>query len=314
MKTEPALHVTPRKGSRTQRMLDPMALGATLFIPATHKNLPAILKQEKYPHLRSCVIDTEDGLHVKHEADVLTQLCELLGAYEPNSLYVFLRPRNIEWLETMLTCKALKHIDGFVLPKFSLENAERYLHALHGYDGAFMPSVEGRELFDATLLRALKEKLAPYKARIPLVRFGAEDMLRQLGIRRESAFSLYELSATSQVIANMLHVFKPDGYEVCAPVYPFYDDIEGFAREIRRDLAEGLLSKTIIHPSQIEAFERAYRVDEKTLQSARRLVTFEGAVFGDGGDMAEKATRQPWVEKILRRAEIYGVGGNNVYM
>jgi len=308
------LHGTPRKGSRTGGTIDPLALGGTLFIPANHKNLPAVLKRDKYPTLRSCVIDTEDGLHVKRPEDVLPQLCELLETHEPNSLYVFLRPRNIEWLETMLTCKALKRIDGFVLPKFSLENADAYFQTLDGFDGAFMPSVEGRELFDATLLRALKEKLSPYKARIPLVRFGAEDMLRQLGMRRERAFSLYELSATSQVIANMLHIFKPDGYEVCAPVYPFYNDAEGFEKELRRDLAEGLLGKTIIHPSQIEAFERVYRVDSKTYESARNIASFEGAVFGDGGEMAEKATRQPWAEKILRRVEIFGVGGNDVYM
>ena len=73
---------------------DPLALGATLFIPANHKNLPAVLKRDKYPNLRSCVIDTEDGLHVKRPEDVLPQLCELLETHEPNSLYVFLRPRN----------------------------------------------------------------------------------------------------------------------------------------------------------------------------------------------------------------------------
>ena len=105
----------------------------------------------------------------------------------------------------------------------------------------------------------------------------------------------------------MLSVFKPHGFDISAPVYRCYKDKEGFESEVLRDLREGLLSKTIIHPDQIEPIERLYRVSAQEYESAKALITSNSAVFSSGGAMAERSTQRPWAETILERAEIYGV-------
>ena len=41
-------------------------LGATLFVPATHKDLEDVVCNNKYPELKSVLIDTEDGISEKN--------------------------------------------------------------------------------------------------------------------------------------------------------------------------------------------------------------------------------------------------------
>lgn len=209
----------------------------------------------------------------------------------------------------LLSTPNIDRIDGFVLPKFGLENAQDYFAALGKASEStmFMPSIEGNELFDAAKLRTLREVLLPYRERILLVRFGAEDMLRQLGMRRECAQSLFDLALPSRVISDLLAVFKPYGIEVAGPVYRCFSDAEGFEREVRRDLLEGLVSKTIIHPAQIEPIERLYRVAREQSAEAEMLLKNKAAVMNQNGSMAERMTQSPWAERILRRAELYGV-------
>jgi len=284
--------------------IDAVALGGTLFVPAVHRHLEAVAKGEKFPMLRSVVFDTEDGItegELEAGVEAIAQMLETIGEAGPLR---FIRPRDPETLERILALPGIEKIDGFVLPKFGLENAERYLGILD--EQMFMPSVEGGELFDVAKLTRLRDILLPYRERIIVVRFGAEDMMRQLGLRRECGTMLYDMCAPAQVIANLLTTFKPCGFDISAPVYRCYNDAEGFEAEVRRDLAEGLIGKTIIHPNQIAPIERLYRVTELQLQDAKLLMRSHDAVYARNGTMAETKTQRGWAERIIRRAELYG--------
>lgn len=287
----------------------PEALGGTLFIPATHKNLLAVACEEKFPMLRSAVFDLEDGIGDDGVVPGLQRISHMLANIRPGRLLRFIRPRNPEMLERLFEMPNVDRIDGFVLPKFGLDNAGDFLKAIEkGPEAkAIMPAIEGIELFDAVKLRKVREVLLPYRDRIPLVRFGAEDMLRQLGMRRECDQSLFDLALPSRVIADLLAAFKPYGIEVSGPVYRCFSDAEGFEDEVRRDLREGLIGKTIIHPSQIEPIERLYRVGREELEQAAALFQSKQAVLNLHGSMAEHTTQSPWAERILKRAELYGV-------
>jgi citrate lyase beta subunit len=295
------------------KKIDALRLGGTLFVPATHKHLEAIAHGSKFTALRSVVLDTEDGIGESELADGLESIKALLPTLKSGSLLRFIRPRNPEVLEQLLQFEGINSIDGFIFPKFGLDSAQEYLSAIKrpepGIRHFFMPSIEGRELFDASQLRKLRDLLLPYRAYIPAIRFGAEDMLRQLGLRRECELSLYDMAAPCSVIGSLLGVFKPYGFDLAAPVYGCYRDHAGFIREAKRDLQEGLVSKTIIHPDQIDLMEQAYAVDTLQYEAAKEIVASKNAVFGQSGKMAERATQHPWAEAILKRAEIYG----NVY-
>jgi len=294
-------------GSMRTEPIHPAELGGTLFVPATHPGLTAVLSGKKYPQLRSCVIDLEDGINAADRPGALRQLQILLPQLAETTLLRFLRPASPQMLAELLRMEGIERFEGFVLPKFGTDNAEAWLTLLNDNAFAFMPSIEGDDLFSQARLHALAERLRPYQARIPTVRFGLEDMLRQLGMTRDCVTPLYTLVAPAQVIATLLTVFKPHGFNLCGGVYKCFRDADGFAKELEADLTQGLFGKTIIHPSQIDAVEEAYRVDAAALAQAETIVSASCNVSSFRGMMVEKPTQLPWAQMILRRAALYGV-------
>ena len=251
-----------------------LELGGTLFVPASHKNLEAVLSGKKYPDLRSVVIDFEDGLARIDQPQALDHLETILENLQETKLLRFIRPQNKEMLREFLQLKNIEKVDGFILPKFGLDNAKSYLSLFPISDLPFswhiMPSIEGKELFNIQQLQKLKEILLPYQKQIICIRFGAQDMLRQLGLRQEG--SIYDMLVPRQVIANFIATFKPYGFEVSAPVYPNFSDKIGFKKEISYELQNALISKTIIHPNQIELLNERYKVSQSELKIVQKIL------------------------------------------
>lgn len=287
--------------------IHPAELGATLFIPATHPGLGAVLSDGKYPALRSAVVDFEDGIDAAGRDTALLQFADLLDTLTPARLLRFVRPDRPETLDTMLRMPHIGDIDGFVLPKFGLDNAAAWLEPLKRSAHYFMPSIEGTELFSDQLLAEVAAMLLPYRPRIPTVRFGLEDMFRQLGLSRAQGTRLEEIAAVMTVIGRLVTTFKPLGFSVSGGVYKFYRDAEGLRNEALWDLQQGLLGKTIIHPSQIEVVEEAYRVSAAEVEQARCIAMMHGGVSGMDGAMLERTTQYPWAQALLKRAELFGI-------
>jgi len=295
----------------TMKQISAMRLGATLFVPATHKNLKEIATEDKYSTLRSLVIDLEDGIDDTSLQMGLQQLEDVLKTKQSNQLLRFIRPANSVMLEELLKKDYISNIDGFVLPKFDLGNAQMYLDQFKGNSFSFMPSIETSELFDALMLKQIRELLIPLKHRIPLIRFGLEDMFRQLKIRRDCSISIYDMATPSLVVGQLLAVFKPFDFEVASPVYRCFDDEKGFKNEVLRDLQEGLVSKTVIHPKQVEWLESVYQVNETDLADAKELLATATAVIAQKGNMAEIPTQSPWAKQILQRSKLFGIKTHN---
>lgn len=287
--------------------IEAAALGATLFVPASHPGLITIACGTKYPRLRSMVIDFEDGLDSEAYADAVETLQALLNQPLPAKPYIFVRPRGPGSLKTIMKLKGSQLIDGVILPKCSLGTLEMYLNTLRHCDTLFMPSIEGATLCDKTELCALRTKLLPYRRRIILMRFGAEDLFAALGLRRLRERSLYDYIAPAALIGEFIALFKSAGFAIAAPVYPFFDDPDAFAKEAARDLEEGMISKTIIHPSQIDPIEALYRVNRAQHHEACKILDSTTAVSGEHGAMLEKSTMSPWARQILLRSELYGI-------
>lgn len=294
-------------GSTRSESIRPAQLGGTLFIPATHPHLSSVVGGSKYPRLRSVVIDFEDGIDNVSRPDALARLKALLPSLDSPKPFCFVRPDTPETLAKMLCMKGIKNVDGFVLPKFGIDNADYWLNPLFNKPFAFMPAIEGCDLFSQEKLAELAEVLVPFREQIPTVRFGLEDMLRQLRMIRDCDTPLYSMIAPAQVIATMITVFKPMGFNVSGGVYKCYKDAEGFKAEVREDLRQGLFGKTLIHPSQIDMVEEVYRVAESELKMARTIVETDTNVTTLDGTMLEKPTQLPWARTILERAELYGV-------
>ena len=289
------------------KKINHIELGATLFVSALHKDLQAVVCNNKYPQLKSVLIDTEDGLSYESLESALKAIEELLKVYEKKRLIVFIRPRNVEVLKEILKLKYIDKIDGFILPKFSLSNAEDYFYTLKKYDFSLMPSIEGEELFNQNSLYELRAILLKNRQNILLVRFGLEDMLRQLKMKRSCEDSVFDFSATSYVLGSFIATFKSAGFAISGGVYPCFNDDNGFIKDAKRDLKEGLFCKTIIHPRQIKLSNELYRVTKEELQEALEISTSKEVVFNQNSKMAEVVTMKPQAQEIILRSEIYGV-------
>jgi len=282
-------------------------LGATLFVPATHKDLIKIVSGTKYPNLKSLVIDTEDAISDNDLDNAKKITKKIIASFEKNKLLVFIRPRNFNFLKELLLCENINQIDGFILPKFSLTNAQDYLNILKASPHFIMPSIEEKELFDTNKLTKLKDLLVEHKEKIILVRFGLEDMLRQLSMRRRCEDSIFDIVVTSTILGNFLAIFKSAGFGVSGGVYPCFNDEAGFIKDVKRDLKEGLFSKTIIHPNQIELTHEVYKVTLDEFSEANSLLSSSKSIINLDDKMGEVNTMSPYASLIVQRKNIYGV-------
>ncbi|QGU33369.1 HpcH/HpaI aldolase/citrate lyase family protein [Thermochromatium tepidum] len=288
-------------------MLDAYRLGGSLYVPATHRDVLNIANGLKWPELRSVIFCTEDAIAPRALESGLTRLGACLEAMEPRpSLLRFVRVRSPEVLARLLALPGIEKLDGFVLPKFDLSNADRYLEYWDASNHLYMPTLETRDTFDPARMVALRDYLLERGSheRILALRIGGNDLLSLLGMRRPRDRTLYR-TPLGQTIAQLVTCFKPYGFQLTAPVFEHIDHPELLREELGEDVAHGLCGKTAIHPSQLPLIEESFRVSPTDLEAARRILAeSEQAVFKFGGSMCELATHSSWARHILDRTAL----------
>lgn len=150
-----------------------------------------------------------------------------------------------------------------------------------------MPSIEGFELLEYVKLQELKQCILTYKHKVLLVRFGLEDMLKQLSMKRTCNDSVFDLAVGNAVLGNFIGIFKSAGFAVSGGVYPCFEDEAGFLYDLKRDLKEGLFSKTIIHPKQIALVNEFYKVSKQEYNEATEILNASDAVLNQARKMGE---------------------------
>ena len=291
----------------SERIDDYYRLGASLYCPASRDNLLEFANSSRY---RSIVLCTEDALHEHQLSGALNHIRALLPLLRPSSSLRFIRPRSVHVLKKLLRMPEIGNIDGFVLPKFDLANAEAYRQALqhHAYFSV-MPIVETAIAFNQQELHRLRDKLDSFPCPILCLRIGGNDLLNLLAMKRPRHLAIHE-TPVRQALDHCMAVFKPYGYRLAAPAYDYIDlDETVLRRELATELAYGLYAKTAIHPRQVAFIERAYRVPRDDFEMASKILQpGVAAVFEYQGQMCEPATQAQWAKEILLRAASYGVG------
>lgn len=277
-------------------------LGASLYVPATHPKLGAVLAGREIPTLHSVIACTEDAVAERELEQALAQLAGTLARLEPaGALQRFVRVRNPEVLRRVLAMPGVERLHGFVLPKFTQAALPDYQDLLAGSPHWLMPTLETVDVFDPEAMRALCRALqAPeWKPRILALRVGGSDLLRLLGLRRTRGLTLYDTPLGS-LLAQLILTFKPQGFALTAPVFDFIDDESLLAEEARRDVAYGFCGKTAIHPSQIATIDTAFHISPSELHAARRLMEPDcPAVFKHDGAMYEAIVHRAWAQRVL---------------
>ena len=288
--------------------MDALELGATLYVPGTRTDLFDIVTGRRHHGLRSAVICLEDSIRPTDVPLALSNLASLLHKLGEDGarLAVFVRPRDERMLAHILGFPGIGSIHGFVIPKATAESLPAYLRALASDSHLLMPTLETREAFDPAELGRVREQLLAVRERILCIRIGGNDLLHTIGARRSAVRTVYE-GPLGGTIAALVTAFAPFGFSLSAPVFEHFDSPDLLREEVEQDIEHGLLTKTAIHPCQIEVIQSAYRVGASELAEAREILGNDRGVFALNGSMCEPATHARWAESVVKRASIYGV-------
>lgn len=294
--------------------LDPATLGATLYVPATRPDLAATLLGGRHPTLRSAVLCLEDSVREDElplaRANLQTFL-DRLRLHRPGSPrpLIFVRPRSSHMLMELLEMRGVQHVDGFVIPKATADSLPAYLSVLTYDHHAIMPTLESREAFDPIEMRRLRDQLITVQERVLALRIGGNDLLQVLGARRSVRRTAYD-GPLGPVIAQLVGTFAPHGFALSAPVLESFGDPELLREEVERDLEHGLLTKTAIHPVQVDVIQGCYAVAPSEYETAKALLHDDArAVYANDRVMHEPATHRGWAQGVLARAAAFGLAG-----
>ncbi|PAQ14267.1 citrate lyase subunit beta [Bacillaceae bacterium SAOS 7] len=276
---------------------------------------------------------------------------------------IFIRVRSVEQMWNLVEWlgPSLRHITGFVFPKFSAVNAEQYLSALKEVNNETntvmygMPILESPEvLYKETRiheLQQLKVLIDQYRDYVLNIRIGTTDLCGLYGIRRDSQTTIYEISLIAELIMDIVNLFSRelDHYVVSGPVWEHFShqerilkpklrqtpfqkqfgsdglrlrkdliskNFDGLIQETLLDKANGLIGKTIIHPSHLLPVQALHVVTHEEYGDALSIIhqaNGEKGVFKSAfhNKMNEIKPHIKWAQKTLIKSEIYGVFHEN---
>jgi citrate lyase beta subunit len=371
---ERLFHVRPEV---LHRASDPgllaVALGATLYSPATRAALAQDIRKQAKSGCLSTVLCLEDAVPddgvPAAEENLLAALAELNALEESGELpLIFIRCRTPEQMLDVgrRAGAALGVVYGFVLPKFENETGRgrAFLEALQllneesGRTGdpdaqalRAMPIIEDPVTTHLeSRVRVLTDNLAlinEFRELVLCVRVGATDMSSAFGLRRSRDLTIYNVKVVANIIGDVVNIFgRPDdGWVISGPVWEHFvntervlrpqlrstpfeaanegelrqrilmDNLDGLIREIELDQANGLLGKTVIHPSHVPVVHSMSVVShEEYLDAVDIAGTLGGGVKASsyGNKMNESKPHRAWAERTLLRARAFGVARPDV--
>ncbi|ARZ70319.1 ATP/GTP-binding protein [Streptomyces albireticuli] len=344
-----------------------VALGATLYSPATRPALAHDIRKQAEHGVVSMVLCLEDSIGDEEvegaEENLVRQFAELgrLSADGRSLPLLFIRVREPDQITDLVRRLGPtgRLLSGFVLPKFTEERGVPFLEAL-----ALAESDSGRRLFAMPVLESPEllhletrtETLAgiartvdKYRDRVLALRLGVTDFCSAYGLRRAPDMTAYDVQLVASVIADVVNVLgraDGSGFTVTGPVWEYFrqhermfkpqlrrtpfagpaeelrtaliqHDMDGLLREIQLDRANGLQGKTCIHPSHVALVHALSVVSHEEFSDAEDILRPErdgGGVMRSAytNKMNEVKPHRAWAERIMLRAEVFGVAREDV--
>ena len=221
-----------------------MALGATLYSPATRSTLAADIAKGSAQGVISTVVCLEDSVADGDlpgaELNAVEQL-RTVAATEPSTPIIFVRVRNVEQINTL--AHGLRDhprvLTGFVIPKFTEDSGTPFLDAVADASAAIghrlfvMPVLESPELIyretrrDALL--GIQRLLDKHREHVLAVRIGATDLSSVYGLRRPRDLTIYDVHLVAEAIADVVNIFgraDESGFVVTGPVWEHFSGSE----------------------------------------------------------------------------------------
>lgn len=314
------------------------AVGPLLYCPATNITIADSIIKGKFAEPYSLALCLEDAIQdeavAEAEQNLITMMDAIFEAWEHGMIenhrlpLIFIRVRSAKQLERLEKKLApyQRILTGFIFPKFSLECADSYIDIMKQISSKtkepvyMMPILESFDMIHLQTrydsLYGLKKKLEPVSEMVLNIRVGGNDFCKSFGIRRHCGETIYDMQVINSILKDILTVFA-DTYVVSGPVWEYFSGKDrewekGMKKELRLDILNGFIGKTIIHPNQIAIVNDCLKVHRSDYEDAYQIMGWNRPLSGvakseNGSRMNELKTHSIWAEKILQLAEIYGV-------
>lgn len=218
-----------------------------------------------------------------------------------------------------------------------------------------MPVLESaRVLYVETRLQELRDLAALFDQhvdRILAVRLGATDLSGILGLRRSPDETIWDIAPIRDALADIVNVMLRPGRRlvVTAPVWEYFTQeerlfkpqlrqsvfeqrgpegrdlrlhlldhhLDGLIGEVRRDRANGLVGKTVVHPTHVAVVNAMHAVTYEEHLDAESILSLGGAgahASAFRNKMNESKPHRIWAEEVRYRAQAFGVLREGVSM
>lgn len=230
-------------------------------------------------------------------------------------------------------------------------NEIQMLHQRENFKLYVMPILETREIIykETRLDELLKIKavLDEFSDYVLNVRIGATDFCGLFGIRRNTDTTIYDIAIMRDCITDILNIFSRSDspYLVSGPVWEHFSSkerrlkpqlrqtpfrqrygqkglelrtdlidqqMDGLIREVLMDISNGIIGKTIIHPTHIKAVQALNTVSCEEYLDAKMILEQADGQKGVlkssySNKMNEIKPHYYWAEKTIKKSLIYGV-------
>ncbi|MFS0780474.1 HpcH/HpaI aldolase/citrate lyase family protein [Bacillus sp. 1P06AnD] len=196
-------------------------------------------------------------------------------------------------------------------------------------------------------LLSLTRIMDNYNDLILNIRIGATDFCGLFGIRRDVDTTIYDVSIIRDCISDIINLFtrQSAGYVISGPVWEYFSNehrilkptlrttpfqakygktgiqmrsdmidqyIDGLINEVILDKLNGIIGKTIIHPTHIKPVHSLYVVTHEEYMDATSILSNGSGMIGVekssySNKMNEIKPHMNWAKKILLRAKAFGV-------
>jgi citrate lyase subunit beta/citryl-CoA lyase len=248
---------------------------SVLYMPGSNARA---LEKGKTLAADGLILDLEDSVFPDAKEEARDRVCQAIaaGGFGGREVLIRINGLGTAWGRDDIVAASSSGADGIVLPKINMAATVREAEAL--MEGAGAPATMALWCMMETprgILRA--EEIAGASRRLGGFALGMEDLAKDLHATHTgdrlpviTALGLCMLAARAAGIAIL------DG------VHINLDDSDGLEDACRRGREMGFDGKTLIHPKQIDAANRAFAPSPDELDWSRRIIAAHGAAVKGG--------------------------------
>lgn len=195
-------------------------------------------------------------------------------------------------------------------------------------------------------LLAIQDLLTKYKKYVLNVRIGATDFSSIFGLRRNPDMTIYDIGVIRDCVTDIINIFgrADNTFVISGPVWEYFKSdrvlkpqlretpfeemmgqdglrlrmsyidryVDGLIREVAFDKENGIIGKTIIHPTHLQPVQSLYVVTHEEYIDAMSIISNNQGNLGVMKSQYENKMNEikphlNWSNRIMNRSKIFGV-------